>query len=248
MKLNEKQLNAIRNSISRNTLLLAGPGSGKSSTLAERTKHLVNNLKVNEENIMIITFTVKAANELKEKIKNRIENYDKITIGTFHSICLNLIKKFKKDLNFEKISVLSTKESGELLKKALIHEGEVSSTNAFNYYRSEISKLKGNLCVDATTISSYDNYDQCKFASIYNTYQKSLIKDFLVDYDDIILYAVNLLRTSKRALEYCRKKFKYIMCDEVQDCNYAQFKFLQIIYEGNNLFLVGDESQSIVRP
>lgn len=245
MKLNEKQLNAVKNSIDKNTLLLAGPGSGKSSTLAERTKYLVNNIKVKEENIMIITFTVKAANELKEKIKDKVKNYDEITVGTFHSVCLNLIKKFKKDLYFKKLSVLSSTESGSMLKKALVNEGEMCDTKTFKGYKSEISILKGNLKSSTHLLKTVTCDEEHQFAAVYDTYQKLLIRDFLVDYDDIIMYAVTLLRTSKRALEYCRNKFKYIMCDEVQDCNYAQFKFLQLIYEGNNLFLVGDEAQSI---
>ncbi|AIY85317.1 hypothetical protein U729_3200 (plasmid) [Clostridium baratii str. Sullivan] len=245
MKLNEKQLNAVTKSIDKNTLLLAGPGSGKSSTLAERTKYIVNELKVNEENIMIITFTVKAANELKKKIKDKVKDYDKITIGTFHSVCLNLLKKFKKDLYFKKLSVLSSTESGDMLRKALANEGAICDSHTFKDYKSEISILKGNLKSSTHLMKRFTCDEEHQFATVYERYQRLLIKDSLVDYDDIIMYTVTLLRTSKRALDYCRNKFKYIMCDEVQDCNYAQFKFLQLIYEGNNLFLVGDEAQAI---
>lgn len=244
---NDNQLEAIKNTYNKNTLVIAGPGSGKTTTLTERAKYIINNYNVKPENMMIITFTVKSANDLKRKISKKINNYELITIGTFHSVCFKLIKQFKKELVLDNISIISDKEATDVLIRAIIKNRLYSDSKSIKKYKREISLLKSELITTTKYTKRYiTDRESYELGAVFETYQDELYKSGLLDYDDIILYAVALLKCSEKAKKYCHDKFKFVMIDEVQDCNYAQFEFLKEIHNSkNNLFCVGDDFQAI---
>lgn len=245
MNLNEQQLKAIYESIDCNTLVLAGPGSGKTATLTSRAEYLIGELNVDKENVLIITFTVKAANELKERMKNKVGNVDGLTIGTFHSICLKILLKFKDKLNFKHINIIDDETAYELMFDAAIERDMMCDYPDIHNYRMEIGIIKSLLLSPNDALNTTTDYPEYNIAKLYESYQKKLKENSFIDFDDIMLYTVSLIKSDEEVRNYCIEKFKYIMCDEVQDCNFVQFEFLKEISKGNNIFLVGDFGQSI---
>ena len=225
-------------------LILAGPGSGKTFTITMRAKYLVEHYHIKPENILVVTFTKAAAIEMKERYL-KISDLDttRISFGTFHSIFFTILKNA---YNYSASNVISEEEKRVLIKKLLyLHNISSDDENEMiNNIISEISKVKG----DGIAINNYYsiNLSEDIFRDIFNDYNKLMIKNKKIDFDDMLCMCYELLNCRDDVLKAWQAKFKYILVDEFQDINMMQYKIVKLLsYPENNIMAVGDDDQSI---
>ena len=253
--LNEQQRNAVLGSFTQDSLVLAGAGAGKTKLLVERVKYILDEKHAEPSSIMCITFTNKAAKELLDRAKKVCEEAEEMWVGTFHNICIRLLRMFGDEIGLSDFTILdpynSRKSAIDVLKKM----GTVVSKEKLNNYMSRISHLKNELITSKKyrekILSKYASpyeaqtdpeYDFCSF---YSKYQQENLKNQTIDFDDIILYTILLLRLSQNAQEFVRKRFRYIHVDETQDSNTSNIVLFKLLSKNCNLFIVGDLDQSI---
>lgn len=242
-KLNEKQVEAIKH-MEGPCLVLAGAGSGKTSVLTNRIANLIEN-GVEPGNILAITFTNKAAKEMKERVYNLIGNlaYD-IQISTFHSFGLRILKNHYELLGYDKNFVILDSDDTLTVIKKIIKECNLDPKeyNA-KFVRNKISGAKNELLYP----SAYEKIEYDKdIVRVYDKYVKKLKSNNSIDFDDLLLLPIELFKKNKELLSYYQEKYKYILIDEYQDTNEAQYVLTKLLADKyRNLFVVGDESQSI---
>ena len=244
--LNEKQQQAVKETEGA-VLVLAGAGSGKTKVLTTRVAYLINEKGVNPRNILAITFTNKAANEMKERISKMVEDSNKIQISTYHSLGLLFIRENCKKLDYESnFTILDSEDVLTLIKK--IMKEKAIDDKAFNprAIRNAISSAKNEL-IDA---KSYEKYALTEFEKkvyeVYLNYEKRLKLGNSLDFDDLLMLPIILFKNNPDILEKYQERFQYILIDEYQDTNHAQYmlsKLLSAKYK--NIFVVGDIDQSI---
>lgn len=246
-KLNEQQRNAIFESIDNNVALFAGAGSGKTATIVKRVEYLIGDLGVKPENIMMITFTNKAAKEILERISNVTDEPYKMWIGTFHSICVKILRKFGHYMGINYFSIIDDKESKSIIKKICLGLGKELSNQGIKDIKSKISSYKSNLIKPEKVLSDYcnNNLEEAYVASVYREYQNQCWKEKSFDFDDLIIYTIMLLSSYSDVSNWIHENIKYIMADEVQDTSTDQFQLIKLLTGNNNLMLVGDVNQSI---
>lgn len=202
--------------------------------------------------ILAITFTNKAANEMKERLLSKIgDEANDIWAGTFHSMCLRILRsnaeKLQISKNFGIYDEQDTKKVIEdIMKDIIIKDSKITS----NFVRSEISKAKDNLITPEEFDKNVSDNEPVMqiVSSIYTAYRNRLRANQALDFDDIIMYTVQLLRENEDVREHYQKKFRYVLIDEFQDTNYAQFTLAQLLSGGyGNLMVVGDDDQSIYK-
>lgn len=245
MKLNQAQQKAVRHKDGP-MLVLAGPGSGKTLVITERTKYLIKKYGVPEENILVITFTRAAAGEMKERFLKTIgEDKTRVNFGTFHSVFFTILKYA---YNLSTNNVLLENERFECLKDIINKLGlEYEDEKEFiGDILSEISMVKGNR-IKLSTYYSTSCGDEV-FRSIFNEYNKRIHRANRIDFDDMLLMCFELLSERDDILKLWQNKFKYILIDEFQDINILQYDIVKMLAKPqNNLFIVGDDDQSIYR-
>lgn len=241
--LNPQQKDAVLQSIDHNVVLLAGAGSGKTATLVKRAEYLVTDMNVNPENIMLVTFTNKAANEVKERMNKISPDAYKMWIGTFHRICTRIIRKFGKLLSINSFSILDTKDARKIIKDILDNMGINSNSFAVKSYQAKISEFKNNLIGKEDAIKDPDINNIV--ATVYKRYVDACWKNKTFDFDDLITYTILLLSSFDEVSDWVHDNIKYIMVDECQDTNSAQFVLIRLLAGNNNTVLVGDVNQSI---
>lgn len=244
--LNEKQQEAVKETEGA-VLVLAGAGSGKTKVLTTRVAYLINEKGVNPRNILAITFTNKAATEMKERISKMVENSNKIQISTYHSLGLLFIRENCEELNYQSnFTILDSEDALTLIKKIMKEKG--IDDKAFNprAIRNAISSAKNEL-IDA---KSYEKYALTEFEKkvyeVYLNYEKRLKLGNSLDFDDLLMLPIILFKNNPDILSKYQDRFEYILIDEYQDTNYAQYmlsKLLSAKYK--NIFVVGDIDQSI---
>ncbi|KAB3534051.1 DNA helicase PcrA [Alkaliphilus pronyensis] len=230
-------------------LILAGAGSGKTRVLTHRIAYLVEELGINPYNILAITFTNKAAKEMKERIEALLgNNYRDLWVSTFHSSCVRILRYDIDKIGYKKNFVIyDTSDQGVVIKecyKALnIDEKYIHPKLAL----AEISKAKDQLINPSSYQEIYEgDYIKRKISGIYRMYQDKLRSNNALDFDDLIMKTVELFLTNPTILSYYQEKFKYIMVDEFQDTNYSQYKLVSLLAKKHkNLCVVGDDDQSI---
>ena len=239
-------LNPIQRQIVRDTegriLVLAGAGSGKTRVLTHRISYLLEN-QVSEWNILAVTFTNKAAREMRERVRQLTNKGRDVWIGTFHNICLRILSRFGSEIGYEKFTVIDDKDQKKMIKDILELLGfEFKPEEVL----SRISKWKNELKTP-DMVESEENYDK-DILNIYREYEERKKDLSYFDFDDLIMKTVQLLNVSERARERLTRRFKYIMVDEYQDTNHAQFRLIDLLSTHHqNLFVVGDCDQSIYR-
>ena len=254
--LNEQQVDVILNSLKENSLVLAGAGSGKTKTLITRIEYLLKVLNVRPSSIMAITFTEKAAKELMTRAEKVTNNADEMTVGTYHSICLKLLINFGEDIGITGFKVLDKIQTLSRIRKVMVEMGLVTSRQMITKYMSKMSKLKNKLInpkmYRTIQMNKYNgrpeglrDSSEYDFIEFYSQYQKKNIEDGYLDFDDIIMYTMALLQSSKNAKEYIKDTYRYIHADEVQDSNESNIRILNEFSRNANLFMVGDLDQSI---
>lgn len=241
--LNAQQKEAVLLSTDHNIVLLAGAGSGKSFTLVKRTEYLITDLGVDPSSIMLVTFTNKAANEIKERISKVTNDANKMWIGTFHRICTRLLRQFGDHLGINSFSIIDTKDCRKIIKDSLVRLGEDDSIMNVKAYQTKISEFKNNL-VGKEAVRNDDTISNT-LKTVYEEYVDYCWKHKTFDFDDLITYTILLLSSFKDVSNWVHNNIQYIMVDECQDTNSAQFVLIKLLRGENNTVLVGDVNQSI---
>ena len=247
-KLNDKQREAASYTDGP-LLILAGAGSGKTRVLTYKIAYLLEQNIVKPWEILAITFTNKAAKEMKERVLSLVEeNANDIWLGTFHSVCVRILKReiellgYTRDFNiFDELD--KEKVIKEVLKKLNISDKEYP----VSYIKYEISRAKDSMKGPEEYASEVaSDFRRKKVAQIYTVYQDLLKKNNSIDFDDIIMLTVKIFLNNPDRLNYYQNKFKYILVDEYQDTNKIQFLLISLLSSAHgNICVVGDESQSI---
>ena len=231
-------------------LLLAGAGSGKTRVLTHRIAHLVDNMNVEPWSILAITFTNKAAKEMKERISNLIseEKVDQMWVSTFHSMCVRILRRYADRLGYTRFfNIYDTADQKTLIKESL----KVLNINEKNFpvalVMGGISKYKNSLeTPELAKINAGSDFKMKQMANVYEQYQKLLRSNNAMDFDDLLMNTYLLFKDNEDVLTYYQNKFRYILVDEYQDTNGAQYKLVEMLARKyQNLCVVGDDDQSI---
>ena len=246
--LNDKQYEAVVNTEGP-CLVIAGAGSGKTKVLTHKIAYLIGEKGAKPWDILAITFTNKAANEMKERIANLVGDDAKdIWMGTFHSICVRILRRFIDRIGFDSSFIIfDTSDQRSLVKNCMRDLGIDDKVFNDRSVLSEISNAKNEMLEPAQyTARSNGDFRKEKIATIYELYQKRLKENNAIDFDDIINYTIKILNENPDVLEYYANKFKYVLVDEYQDTNKAQFTLITLFASNyGNITVVGDSDQSI---
>ncbi|MDD6727842.1 MAG: UvrD-helicase domain-containing protein [Eubacteriales bacterium] len=250
MPLNEMQQLAV-NTTEGPLLILAGAGSGKTTVLVSRVQHIIESGLAQPWQVLAITFTNKAAGELRERLISAIgEEANSIWAHTFHSCCSRILRRFGDRLGYTShFTIYDTDDSKRVMKQC---QKQLGIEDKFINHKSilnEISRAKDSL-IDPQEYkaTSQNDFRKSKIAQCYELYQQELLKSDAMDFDDIIFNTVKLLQENEDVRDLYQTQFKYVMVDEYQDTNHAQYVLTSLLagkYE--NICVVGDDDQSIYR-
>lgn len=248
-KLNPQQKNAILESIDSNVVLLAAAGSGKTSTIVKRTEYLIDDLHVNPENIVMITFTNKAASEISDRVAKINPNAYKMWIGTFHNICTRILRRHGHYMGIDYFSIMDDRESKATIKDICLGLGRDYSNQSIKDIKRKISTYKSNLIKPEKVLSEYCNNgkEDIIVATAYRDYQNRCWKRKSFDFDDLIIYTIMLLSSYPEVRKWVDDNIKYVMVDESQDTSTDQYQLIRLLAGQNNLMMVGDINQSIYK-
>lgn len=232
-------------------LLLAGAGSGKTGVITHRIAHLIDDCDVNSYNILAITFTNKAAREMRERVDDLVGcGADAAWIMTFHAACVRILRRFIDRLGYgTNFTIYDTDDQKSLMKEVCKSMDVDTKVYKEKMLLSRISAAKDELVTpDEMYTQANNDYTQMRIAEVYRVYEERLKKNNAVDFDDIINLTVELFEKNDDVLDYYQERFKYIMVDEYQDTNTAQFKLVSLLARKyHNLCVVGDDDQSIYK-
>ena len=232
-------------------LILAGAGSGKTRVLTHRIAYLMEEMGVNPWNILAITFTNKAAQEMRERVDKLVGfGSESIWVSTFHSTCVRILRRHIDNLGYDtNFTIYDTDDQKSLMKDVCRKLNIDTKVYKERSLLAQISHAKDELLTpDDMEMKAAGDYNMKKVASVYREYQAALRKNNALDFDDLIVKTVELFQNCGAVLEYYQERFKYIMVDEYQDTNTAQFKFISLLAQKyENLCVVGDDDQSIYK-
>ena len=230
-------------------LVLAGAGSGKTSTMTRRIAHLIKGIGVAPYNILAVTFTNKAANEMKERVESLLNGPVNMWIMTFHAACLRILRKHADALGYTSSFVVYDPVDQKALIKNIMKEHQIDEKKfPVPSIIGAISKAKEEeiTAYDYKRMFANGNFKEETIAKVYEDYQKSLKKNNAMDFDDLLLNCVKLFEQEPDVLDIYQDRFQYIMVDEYQDTNKIQYKFIKMLAARNhNLCVVGDDDQCI---
>lgn len=246
--LNDKQYEAVINTEGP-CLVIAGAGSGKTKVLTHKIAYLIGEKGAKPWDILAITFTNKAANEMKERIANLVGDDAKdIWMGTYHSICVRILRRFIDRIGFDSSFIIfDTSDQRTLVKGCMRDLAIDDKLFTDRSVLSEISNAKNEMLEpEQYTARSNGDFRKEKIATVYELYQKRLKENNAIDFDDIINYTIKILMENPEILEYYANKFRYVLVDEYQDTNKAQFTLVTLLASKNgNITVVGDNDQGI---
>ena len=246
--LNKEQYEAAT-TIEGQVLILAGAGSGKTRVLTHRIAYMLEEKDINPYNILAITFTNKAAAEMRERVKALVgEQADRMWISTFHSSCVRILRREIEKLGYKKDFTIYDSSDQKTLVKHVMKELEINEKDiSENEILGSIGKAKDNLQSPSAYMRECEgNYRKEKVARAYELYQKKLKNNNALDFDDLIFKTVELFKNHEDILDFYQGKFKYIMIDEYQDTNKAQYEFAKLLAgKYKNICVVGDDDQCI---
>ncbi|MBN1551850.1 UvrD-helicase domain-containing protein [bacterium] len=250
-KLNTEQFEAVKYGDGP-LLILAGAGSGKTKVIVNRISYLIDKKQVSPWNILAVTFTNKAANEMRHRVAKILgdRQASQINLGTFHSICLKILRIESKWLHLNRhFSIVDEANQMKRIKKAVNDSGFENQKIEVNSVLSAISKAKNKFWLpeDLANDAEYNVFNRI-VSKVFAEYEKGLMEDQALDFDDLIIKTVRLLDTNLEIREKYQEKFKYLLVDEYQDTNHAQYKLLALLADRyRNITVVGDDDQSIYR-
>lgn len=246
--LNDRQKEAVLHTEGP-LLILAGAGSGKTRVLTHKIAYLIEEKGVFPGNILAITFTNKAANEMKERVANLLDgNVDNIWMGTFHSICVRILRRDIDKIGFERsFSIYDRDDQITLMKECIKERNLDKEIYKERSVLNTISSLKDSMTKPDTYINgNYTDYYRRNVGELYALYEKKLKQNNALDFDDLIIKTVELLKFNPEILDFYQRKFKYIFVDEFQDTNKVQYKLVKLFSDKyKNVCVVGDPDQSI---
>lgn len=230
-------------------LILAGAGSGKTRVLTHRIAHMVDDLDIPPYNILAITFTNKAAKEMKDRVKALIgERAENMWISTFHSTCVRILRREIDKLGYKSsFTIYDSSDQKTLVKECMktlnINEKDITEQEIMG----KIGKAKDRMQdVRSFMLENESNFREKKIADAYEMYQKRLKENNALDFDDLIFKTVELFKKNPEVLDFYQNKFKYIMVDEYQDTNCAQYELVKLLAaKYKNICVVGDDDQCI---
>ena len=232
-------------------LILAGAGSGKTRVLTHRAAYLIEEKGVNPWNIMAITFTNKAAGEMRERVNRLVEfGAESIWVSTFHSSCVRILRRFIDNLGYNTNFTIYDSDDQKTLMRQILKKLELDPKQFRDRAMiNAISSAKNELISpEEYTLNAQGDWRERKIAEVYQEYQTQLKNNNALDFDDLIFKTVDLFRTNKDVLESYQDRFRYIMVDEYQDTNTAQFELISLLAgKYKNLCVVGDDDQSIYK-
>ncbi len=248
--LNDKQQEAVCHTDGP-VLILAGAGSGKTRVLTHRIAYLIEEKQVNPWNIMAITFTNKAAGEMRERVDDIVGfGSDSIWVSTFHASCVRFLRRYADRLGYEtNFSIYDTDDQKKLMKEVVKKLQIDTKMLKERTIMSQISSAKNELISPTEfELQAMGDFVKKKIAKVYREYQAQLKKNNAMDFDDLIMNAVELFKSCPDVLENYQNRFLYISVDEYQDTNTAQFELVRLLAKKNrNLCVVGDDDQSIYK-
>lgn len=241
--LNQKQKEAVQHDQGPG-LVLAGAGSGKTRVLIMRSAYLINKKNVSPDQILLVTFTNKAALEMKKRL-NQIVSVDFPNASTFHSFSARYLRKYGHFLGINNnFLIYDTQDQTDIIK-TIIKEEKIEDLNHYKA-RSIISNLKNKMIAESDYREQIQGGFQKKISLVYSLYQKKLKQAMALDFDDLLLKMVALLKNNPQVLEKMRQKFQHVLIDEYQDTNKAQYLLSKLLtMKHKNLYVVGDFAQSI---
>ncbi len=244
MNFNQSQLEAI-NHFRGPCLVLAGAGSGKTRVLTKRIETLINQHQISPENILAVTFTNKASEEMKERLAQTVPNSQKVLASTFHAFGAKVLRENSSFFNLKKnFSIYSEAEKIALIKRAMHDLNKPEDLFAPKLVLWKISSYK-SLGINPDQIAVVDPLTSVA-REIYGYYQKLLLSNNAVDFDDLLIKTLAIFKTDKEVLAKYQNKYKFILVDEFQDTNLIQYQIIKLLAEKyRNLFVVGDDDQSI---
>ena len=232
-------------------LILAGAGSGKTTVLVNRIAYILQSGLCQPWQILAITFTNKAAGELKERICNAVpDGGDQIWAATFHSTCARILRRYGDRIGYTShFTVYDSADQKSLIKKAMAQLNYDEKHLPARSILTEISKAKDKMLTPDDMLSQAgDDFRKQRIAKVYKIYQTELQNSDAMDFDDMLCNTVKLFEENPDVLEYYQRLFKYIMVDEYQDTNKVQYKFVAMLAEkSKNICVVGDDDQSIYK-
>ena len=247
--LNEEQKKAVMTT-SGPVLVLAGAGSGKTRALTHRIAWLIEEEGVNPYNIMAITFTNKAAGEMKERVNQLIGSGSAVWVSTFHSTCVRILRRYIDRLGFDNnFTIYDTDDQKGIIKEVCKKLSIDTKMLKERTILGAISSAKDEL-VSPTEyeMQNMGDYNGSRIAKAYQEYQATLRKNNALDFDDLIVKTVELFKNVPEVLDNYQNRFRYIMVDEYQDTNTAQFELIRLLAaKYRNLCVVGDDDQSIYK-
>ena len=232
-------------------LILAGAGSGKTRVLTHRIAYLIDERGVNPWNILAITFTNKAAEEMRQRVDSLVDfGAESIWVSTFHSMCVRILRRFIERLGYENRFTIYDTDDQKTLMKEVCRKVDID-TKVFKERSllSAISSAKNEMILpDEFELNAGGDFGQQKIAKVYREYEAQLKSNNALDFDDLLVKTVQLLETQPDVLEYYQERFRYIMVDEYQDTNTVQFRLVSLLAgKYKNLCVVGDDDQSIYK-
>ena len=246
--LNPEQKKAVEE-IDGPSMIIAGAGSGKTRVLTFKIAYLLES-GVSPYEILSLTFTNKAAAEMKERISKLVaSSFDKIWMGTFHSIFARLLRIEADYLGFNRnFSIYDTDDSANLIKQIMINLSQPTDNPTPKAVQNFISNLKNKMILPMEFSSMAKSLYEKKIEAIYHDYQKALFKNNAMDFDDLLLKPIELFNRYPELLDKYQERFKFILVDEYQDTNKAQYTIIKLLAEKyKNLSIVGDDAQSIYK-
>ena len=234
-------------------LVLAGAGSGKTRALTHRVAYLIEEKDVKPWNILAITFTNKAAGEMRDRVNSLVEyGADSVWVSTFHSLCVRILRRFIENIGYTTDFSIYDSDDTKTLMKQIFKDLEVNT---------KVLKERGVLGVISSAKNEMISPEEFmlsakaegdsrlkRIAELYMEYQKRLKKNNALDFDDLLVKTVELFQSKQEVLEYYQDRFRYIMVDEYQDTNTAQFELIRLLaLKYQNLCVVGDDDQSIYK-
>ncbi|MBS4536993.1 UvrD-helicase domain-containing protein [Clostridium sp. D2Q-11] len=247
--LNDKQREAVKTTDGP-LLVLAGAGSGKTRVLTHRIAYLIKEKDIFPDNILSITFTNKAANEMKDRIQRLVDTrVQDMWVGTFHSMCVRMLRRDIDKMGYNRSFVIFDGSDQNTVIKDTIKELNVNEKmydpkSMLHFISSQKDKL---IDPDTYVKDNYNDFRERQKGEIYKLYQKKLQSNNALDFDDLIIKTIELFRTNPDILKFYQKKFKYILVDEYQDTNRAQYELVKLLGSHHrNVCVVGDDDQCVL--
>jgi DNA helicase-2/ATP-dependent DNA helicase PcrA len=247
--LNQKQKEAATAPLGA-VLVLAGPGSGKTKTLTHRIAYIIEQRLVHPSNILALTFTNKAAKEMRERVSKLLTRLvgasEQLVMGTFHSVCVRILRKEISVLGYAPDFVIFDTDDQHKVLKDILEELRIDTKRLpASLFSALISRAKNLLQLPSELNIGIESPLAEQLAEVYSRYQDSLYKQNAVDFDDLLMLTVKLYDNFPKVLEKYQNQFKYVLVDEYQDTNPAQYALLRQLTQHHNVFVVGDDAQSI---